>query len=235
MRSIYFLVCLLFLVSFISIADVAAQNKNQGKELKAAVDRVDDAAEVVSEVMKIAEKSIPRDLLQKANAVVIFPGALKGAFIVGGQGGKGVAVRRVGKTWSAPAFVNMGGGSVGLQVGGQKTDYIMLIMNEKGLKGLLEDKFELGGEGSVAAGPVGRTTAASTNVTMDAEILTYSRTKGLFAGLALKGVVISQDHSMNMAVYNKSVKDIIGPSPVALADAPATLQKLSETLALYTR
>ena len=99
----------------------------------------------------------------------------------------------------------MGGGSVGLQAGGQKTDYVLLIMNEKGLKGLLEDKFEVGGEASAAAGPVGRTTSASTNVTMDAEILTYSRSKGLFAGVALKGVVISQDHSMNQAVYQKPV------------------------------
>jgi SH3 domain-containing YSC84-like protein 1 len=233
MRSKIFLFLFTLAGLFGLVSGVAAQDKNKGKELKAAVDRVDDAADVVSEVMKIAEKSIPRDLLQKANAVVVFPGALKGAFIVGGQGGKGVAVRRVGKGWSAPAFVNMAGGSVGFQVGGQKTDYILLIMNEKGLKGLLEDKFELGGEGSVAAGPVGRTTAASTNTTMDAEILTYSRTKGLFAGIALKGVVISQDHSMNMAVYSKSIKDIIGTPPLASAEAPATLQKLSETLALY--
>ena len=183
--------------------------------------------------MRITEKSIPRDLLQKSNAVVVFPGALKGGFIVGGQGGKGVAIRRIGKGWSAPAFVNMGGGSVGLQAGGQKTDYVLLIMNEKGLKGLLEDKFEVGGEASAAAGPVGRTTSASTNVTMDAEILTYSRSKGLFAGVALKGVVISQDHSMNQAVYQKPVRQILGDPPMPAAEAPATLQKLGNTLADY--
>jgi len=108
-------------------------------------------------------------------------------------------------------------------------------MNEKGLKGILEDKFEVGGEGSVAAGPIGRTTAASTNTTLDAEILTYSRSRGLFAGIALKGVVISQDHSMNQAVYEKAVKAILGDPPVAAAEAPKALQKLSETLGLYTR
>src|SRR5687767_4832935 len=140
MRSI---VPILLVSMFISlgISTAAAQNKNTGKELKAAIDRVDDSTEVITEIMRIAEKSIPRDLLQKSNAVVVFPGALKGGFIVGGQGGKGVAIRRIGKGWSAPAFVNMGGGSVGLQAGGQKTDYVLLIMNEKGLKGLLEDKF----------------------------------------------------------------------------------------------
>lgn len=223
------------MVGLVTLVSVAAAQKDQGKELKAAVDRIDDAAEVVTGVMKIAEKSIPRDLLQKANAIVVFPGALKGAFIVGGQGGKGVAVRRIGKGWSAPAFVNMAGGSIGPQIGGQKTDYIMLIMNEKGLMGLLEDKFELGGEGSVAAGPVGRTTAASTNTTLDAEILTYSRSKGLFAGVALKGVVISQDHSMNQAVYQKPVKEILGNPPIPSTDAPRSLQKLSDTLGMYMR
>lgn len=235
MRSIIFVFMFSLVSVFGLVTDFSAQDKTTGKELKAAVDRVDDASDVVSEVMKIAEKSIPRDLLQKANAVVVFPGALKGAFIVGGQGGKGVAVRRTDRGWSAPAFVNMGGGSIGAQIGGQKTDYILLIMNEKGLKGLLEDKFELGGEGSVAAGPVGRTTAATTNTTLDAEILTYSRSKGLFAGVALKGVVISQDSSMNQAVYQKGVKEILGTTPVPSADAPKTLQKLSDTLALYTK
>lgn len=235
MRSLIFVFVFSIIGSLGLATGVSAQDKNTGKELKAAVDRVDDAADVVTGVMKIAEKSIPRDLLQKANAVVVFPGALKGAFIVGGQGGKGVVVRRVGKEWSAPAFVNMGGGSIGAQIGGQKTDYIMLIMNEDGLKGLLEDKFELGGEGSVAAGPIGRTTAATTNPTFDAEILTYSRSKGLFAGIALKGVVISQDHSMNQAVYQKAVNQILGTPPLNSADAPKPLQKLSDTLSIYTK
>jgi lipid-binding SYLF domain-containing protein len=212
-----------------------AQKKNQGKELRDAVDRVNKASEVMDEIMKIADKSIPRDLLAKANAIVVFPGAVKGAFIVGAQGGKGVAVSKTANGWSAPAFLNMAGGSVGLQIGGQKTDYVLLIMNDKGLKGLLEDKFELGGEGSVAAGPIGRTAAASTNATMDAEILTYSRTKGIFGGISLKGIVISQDQDMNNAIYQKSAKEILGNPPVPASAAPQTLQKFPDTVANYSR
>ncbi|NOT47727.1 MAG: lipid-binding SYLF domain-containing protein, partial [Acidobacteria bacterium] len=157
------------------------------------------------------------------------------AFIIGGQGGKGVAIRRVGSGWSAPAFLNMAGGSFGAQIGGQKTDYVLVIMNDKGLSNLLQDKFELGGEGSVSAGPVGRTASATTNATLDAEILSYSRSKGLFAGVSLKGVVISQDQDMNQAVYQKSASEILGPTPIASADAPKALQKLSDTLAIYTK
>ena len=227
---------LLVLVAVLALSfSTFAQKKNQGKELRDAVDRVDKASEVMNEIMKIADKSIPRDLLAKANAIVVFPGAVKGAFIVGAQGGKGVAVSKTANGWSAPAFLNMAGGSVGLQIGGQKTDYVLLIMNDKGLKGLLEDKFELGGEGSVAAGPVGRTAAASTNATMDAEILTYSRTKGIFGGISLKGIVISQDQDMNNAIYQKSAKQILGNPPVPASAAPQTLQKFPDTVANYSR
>jgi SH3 domain-containing YSC84-like protein 1 len=234
-RAFYTIVLSLFaLIVFVPNAS-AQDTKNPGKELKAAVDRVDKASAVVEEVMKVAERAIPSDLMDKAKAIVVFPGTVKAAFIVGGQGGKGVAIRRVGKGWSAPAFVNMAGGSVGLQIGGQKTDYILLVMNDKGLRNLLEDKFEIGAEGSVAAGPVGRTAAASTNATLDAEILTYSRTKGIFAGISLKGVVISQDQDMNQAVYQKSARQILGQPPVPAAEAPASLQKLSETLAVHVK
>lgn len=224
-----------FLIAIFTFASGVSAQKNPGKELKAAVDRVDKASEVVADVMKVAESAIPSDLMDKAKAIVVFPGAVKAAFIVGGQGGKGVVVRRVGKGWSAPAFLNMAGGSFGAQIGGQKTDYILMIMNDKGLKNLLEDKFELGGEGSVSAGPIGRTASATTNATLDAEILSYSRSKGIFAGLSLKGVVISQDQDMNQAVYQKSAKQILGDPPVPASEAPASLQKLSETLAVHVK
>lgn len=209
---------------------VSTAQKQTGKDLKDAVDRVNKASVVMSEIMKIRDKSIPRDLLGKAKAIVVFPGAIKGAFIVGGQGGKGVAIRRIGKGWSAPAFLNLAGGSVGLQIGGSKTDYVMLIMNDKGLKNLIADKFEIGGEGSVAAGPVGRTAAASTNATLDAEILTYSRSKGLFAGISLKGVVISNDEDLNTAIYEKTAKQILGDPPLAASAAPSTLHKFGQTV-----
>jgi len=228
------LIVVLFAVAALSFS-AFAQTKNQGKELRDAVDRVDKASDVMRAVMSVPEKSIPRDLLQKAKAIVVFPGSIKAAFIVGGQGGKGVAIRRLDSGWSAPAFLNMGGGSVGLQIGGQKTDYVLLVMNEHGLENLMADKFEIGGEGSVSGGPVGRTAAATTNATMDAEILTYSRSKGLFAGVSLKGVVISQDQDMNDAIYQKSARQILIESPMAASAAPATLQKFGKTVTNYVR
>jgi len=225
------IIALIVLLSF----GVFAQNNNRGKDLQEAVERVNKASKAMTEIMSIKDKSIPRDLLAKAKAVVVFPGAIKGAFIIGGQGGKGVAVRRIGRGWSAPAFLNMAGGSIGFQIGGSKTDYVLLIMNDKGLKNLLADKFEVGGEGSVAAGPVGRTAAASTNATFDAEILTYSRSKGLFAGVSLKGIVINSDRDLNKAIYDKTPKEIIGDRPLAATAAPATLRRFGQTVAAYAR
>ena len=224
-------ISLLFLFSTTALA----QKDKTSKDLQDAVERVNEASEVMTEIMSIRDRSIPRDLLDKAKAVVVFPGAIKGAFIIGGQGGKGVAVRRIGRGWSAPAFLNMAGGSIGLQIGGSKTDYVLLIMNDKGMRNLLADRFELGGEGSVAAGPVGRTAAASTSATFDAEILTYSRSKGLFAGVSLKGVVINSDKDLNEAVYEKTPKQILGDPPLPASAAPATLRKFGQTVAAYAR
>lgn len=225
-----------FIAIFVVFSTTAfAQKDKTGKDLRDAVERVNKASEALNQIMSIKDRSIPRDLLAKAKAVVVFPGAIKGAFIIGGQGGKGVAVRRIGRGWSAPAFLNMAGGSIGFQIGGSKTDYILLVMNDKGLKGLMEDKFELGGEGSVAAGPVGRTASASTNVTFDAEILTYSRSKGLFAGVSLKGVVINSDKDLNDAIYRKTAKQILGDPPLAATAAPATLRRFGQTVATYAR
>lgn len=223
-------------IALLAIFSTAAfAQKGTGKDLQNAVERINKASDAMSEIMSIRDKSIPRDLLAKAKAVVVFPGAIKGAFIFGGQGGKGVAVRRTGRGWSAPAFFNMAGGSIGLQIGGSKTDYVLLIMNDKGMKGLLEDKFELGGEGSVAAGPVGRTAAASTNATLDAEILTYSRSKGLFAGVSLKGVSINNDKDLNDAIYQKTPRQILGDPALPASAAPATLQRFGRTVATFAR
>src|SRR5258708_6094131 len=156
MRLSVFTVVLFVTSIFVFTLNTAAQ-KDQGKTLRTAVDRVDKASNVITEIMATPDKSIPTDLLTRAKAVVVFPGALKLGFVVGGQGGRGVVITRLKNGWSAPAFLNMGGGSFGLQIGGQKTDYVLVVMNDKGLKNLLADKFEIGGEGSVAAGPVGRT------------------------------------------------------------------------------
>ncbi|MEP7148354.1 MAG: lipid-binding SYLF domain-containing protein [Acidobacteriota bacterium] len=224
-----------FIALLLVFSTTTLAQKKTGKDLQQAVERINKASRAMTEIMSIKDRSIPRDLLAKAKAVVVFPGAIKGAFIIGGQGGKGVAVRRVGRGWSAPAFLNMAGGSIGFQIGGSKTDYILLIMNDKGMKGLMEDKFELGGEGSVAAGPVGRTASASTNATFDAEILTYSRSKGLFAGVALKGVVINSDKDLNTAIYQKTAKEILGYPAIPASAAPASLRKFGQTVAAYAR
>ena len=209
-----------------------AQNK---KELKNAQKRVNSATEVMKEIMKTSDKAIPKEILEKAKAVIVFPGVVKAAFIVGGQGGKGVAISKTNGGWSAPAFLNIGGGSVGFQIGGEKIDYVLVVMNDEGLKGLLQDKFEFGGEGSVAAGPVGRTAAATTNTTLDAGILTYSRSKGAFAGVSLKGTVVTQDEDMNKAVYNKTALQLLTDPATAWTDAPKGLQKFPQTVATYAK
>jgi lipid-binding SYLF domain-containing protein len=216
-------------------AFTAVAQKDPGKTLRESVDRVNAASAAINQIMRAGDKGIPRDLLNKAEAVVVFPGTVKAAFIIGGQGGTGVAIKRVGSGWSAPAFLKLGGGSIGPQIGGAKTDYILLIMNDNGLKSLLSDRFEMGGEGSVVAGPVGRTAAASTTATLGAEILTYSRSKGLFAGVSLKGVVITHDDDRNIAIYGKNASQILGIPPMLSADAPSALQRLADTLATYPK
>src|SRR6185437_6414448 len=172
-----------------------------------------EASEVFTEIMNIKEKTIPKELLDKAEAIAVFPDVIKAAFIVGGRGGQGLISRRIRGGWSAPAFFNLGGGSFGAQIGATKTDYVLLIMNDAGLDGLLKDKFEIGGEVGVAAGPVGREAAASTNLRLDAGILSYSRSKGAFIGAALKGAVITPDNDLNEAVYGKKADELLrGPN-----------------------
>jgi lipid-binding SYLF domain-containing protein len=200
--------------------------------MKDATRHARDAARVFNEVMGVREKAIPKELLDKAEAIAVFPGVVKAAFIVGGRGGQGVISRRQGSGWSAPAFFNLGGGSFGPQVGAQKTDYVLLIMNEGGLKGLLEDKFEIGGEAGVAAGPVGREAAASTNLTLDAGILSYSRTKGAFIGAALKGAVINPDNDLNLAVYGVKAQEILAAG--SQVKSPASVAVFTDTLRRYS-
>jgi SH3 domain-containing YSC84-like protein 1 len=222
---------LILLVTFFALS---INTFGQRSELQKAEERVNSASEVMREVMRIDDKAIPRDILKNAWAVVVFPGVLKGAFIVGGQGGKGVVVRKLADgSWSAPAFLNITGASFGAQIGGQKIDYILVVRNEGGLKGLLEDKFEVGGEASVAAGPVGRAAAASTNATLSAGILSYSRTQGLFAGISLKGAIISQDKDMNTAIYQKSAKGLLIDSVTPMTAAPESLQLFPQTVAEF--
>jgi SH3 domain-containing YSC84-like protein 1 len=180
-------------------------------QIAVASDRADDvartekAAQVLKEVMDTPDKGIPHDLLQTAKCIAIIPGDKKFAFIFGGSYGRGVATCRTGHGWSAPMFVAIDGGSVGYQIGGSSTDIILLFMNDRALHSLLSDKFKLGADASVAAGPVGRDAAASTDLKLNAEILSYSRTKGVFAGVSLDGAVVQVDKSGDQALYGDNV------------------------------
>ncbi len=213
-------------------APLVSAKKDRQKD---ATRHASDAAKVFTEIMNVREKAIPKELLDKAEAIAVFPGVIKAAFIFGGKGGQGVVSRRTRKGWTAPAFFNLSGGSFGAQIGATKTDYVLLIMNQDGLNGLLKDKFEIGGEVGVAAGPVGREASASTNPRLDAGILSYSRSKGAFIGAALKGAVISPDNDLNEAVYDgKKAKDVLTNNSMTLSQMPAGVRIFPRTLARYS-
>ncbi len=200
-----------------------------------SVKRLDEAAMVFSEIMATPDKGIPQDLLANAHCIVIVPGLKTGAFLVGAKYGKGYLSCRHqdGVGWSAPGTVRIEGGSFGFQIGGSATDLIMLVMNQGGESKLLSSKFTLGGEGSVAAGPVGRTATAQTDLQMHAEILSWSRTQGLFAGIALEGATLRQDLDDNAELYGKRLENraIVTSS----MHAPRAAQKLMAALNRHSR
>jgi lipid-binding SYLF domain-containing protein len=207
------LICVLVCVALGAMTLDAAAAQTSKKEIKAqaeAREQANKAAKVFRQIMSTPERAIPRELIDKAEAVAVFPDVIKAGFLlVGGRGGRGVISRRIPGGWSAPAFFNLGGGSIGPQLGASSTDFVLLFMNKDAVNGLLEDKFEIGGEGSIAAGPVGRAASASTDLQLRAGILSYSRSKGLFAGLELKGVVINPDNKDNEAVYGMKARELL--------------------------
>jgi SH3 domain-containing YSC84-like protein 1 len=174
------------------------------REIKAG-DRLDASAETLSDMMKASDNGIPQNLIDKARCVVVVPGMKKAGFIFGAKYGRGFAVcRRQGRSgWSAPAAMRVEGGSVGFQIGASETDVVLLVMNEGGMKHLLSDKFTLGGEATAAAGPVGRDAAAQTDALMNAEMLSYSRSRGLFAGISLEGATLRPDEDTNKELYGR--------------------------------
>ena len=199
-----------------------------------ATKRLGEAGKAFTEIMSVEDKAIPGSLLDKAECVAIIPGMKKGGFIIGGTYGKGaVSCRGAGKKgWGAPAMLEMGGGSVGLQLGASATDVIMLIMNREGMDSLLKDKFTLGGDASVAAGPVGRAATAETDALMKAKILSYSRSSGVFAGVALKGSTLKQDDGANKELYGKEMDAATiraGKVPV-----PAAASAMNQPLMKYS-
>jgi lipid-binding SYLF domain-containing protein len=189
-----------------------------------------EAASVFSEVMASPDKGIPQDLLEKAQCVMIVPGLKKAAFVVGGEYGRGFVTcrKQSGMGWGPPAAIRMEGGSLGFQIGGSSTDLIMLVMSRHGMDSLLTDKFTLGADATIAAGPVGRTANANTDVKMDAEILAWSRSKGLFAGIALKGGTVRNDLDDNEALYGKKMtnKEVLTSDLKAPAAAMPLIREL---------
>ena len=197
------------------------------------VARTEKAASVFRQIMDTPDKGIPHDLLEKAKCIAIIPGDKNFAFIFGASYGRGVAACRTATGWSAPLFVAIDGGSVGYQIGGSSTDLVMLFMNDHALQSLLGDKFKLGADASVAAGPVGRNATAATDVRLNAEILSYSRSKGLFAGVSLDGAVMQADRSGDHSMYGHDVdrhQILNGSIPV-----PASARGLLHELDRYPR
>jgi len=176
-----------------------------GDQKKDVSERLQMATEVLGQMSAEPDKGIPEEVLESAKCIAVVPHLIKGGFIIGGKHGRGLATCRTADGWSAPAFISVGGGSAGLQIGVEGVDLIMLIMNDKGMEQLLSSKFQISGEGSAAAGPVGRHASAGTDWKMDTQMLTYSRSKGLFAGLTLEGAVVEQDSDSTNSVYGRDV------------------------------
>jgi len=193
----------LLLMSFIGLVGTCAW---AGSAREDTVNRLQKSVDVLHAIMATPDKGIPEEVLSSAKCILVVPDLIKGGFIFGGKHGRGVATCRTAEGWSAPAFVSVGGGSWGLQIGVEGVDLVMLVMNDQGFQHLLSSKFELTGEGSVAAGPVGRHASAGTDWKMNTEMLTYSRSKGVFAGLTLEGAVVEQDSDSTRAIYGKNVE-----------------------------
>ncbi len=225
-KLLTYLSCTLFVVTplFADVASAADESKDN--------DRLRNSGTVLKEILDVPD-DIPQSLLDKADCVVVFPSVLKAAFIVGGSYGRGAMSCRTGEDfsgpWGAPAMMALEGGSFGFQIGGQATDFVLLVMNESGARGILASKVKLGGDASVAAGPVGRDSSAETDATLRSEILSYSRARGLFAGVSLEGSTIRPDNGDNRRIYGKNVsaKEIVlsGKVPV-----PPAAQQMISTL-----
>jgi len=218
--------------SFVLMAGLCASAA--GLMASTAQERLKEATDVFQEVMATPDKSIPQDLLEKAQCAVIVPGLKKGAFIVGAEYGKGFVTCRnsSGRGWGAPAAIKVEGGSFGFQIGGEGTDVIMLLMNQSGMDKLSKSKFTVGADASVAAGPVGRASSAQTDAYMQAEILSWSRSKGLFAGVALKGATLRADEDGNRELYGKKMttREILNSH----MEAPAAASPLLGALDRYS-
>lgn len=213
---------------------VARTADSRTKMREAAAQQSAKAAKAFEAIMQIPDKAIPTDLLARARAIAVFPGVLKVAFTVGGEGGRGVVSRRQADGWASPVFFRAGGGSVGPQIGASSTDLFLLIMNDETLDSLMKDRFELGGDIGVAAGPVGRSAGAGTDALMHAAILSYSRTRGLFAGVNVKGIVIKPEDELNLVVYGKTAEELLKEPVDGGATTESDLNAFPRALSRHT-
>lgn len=216
----------LTLVSAVSFSAFAADDK------AAVVQRVENSKNVIDEIMQTPDKGIPDNIMRKATCVAVIPSLKKGAFIIGAEYGQGVVTCRTSHGWSAPAFIRMAGGSFGFQAGGEGTDLVLIAVNQKGMQDLLKDKFKIGADASAAAGPVGRNAQASTDVKLSSELLTYSRSKGLLAGIDLSGASVSQNAKATETFYG-------APHPfneilTGKVATPSTAEAFVQTIARYS-
>src|ERR1044071_4803708 len=196
----------LLVVCLAGALGLLGNNAWAGTARQDSVERLQLSTDVITALMATPDNGIPEEVLDNAKCMIVVPHLIKGGFIFGGKHGRGIATCRTSSGWSAPAFVSVSGGSWGLQIGVEGVDLVMLIMNDKGTQHLLSSKFKLNGEGSAAAGPVGRHASAGTDWKMNTQVLTYSRSKGAFAGLTLEGAVVQQDDDSTRAIYGKNMK-----------------------------
>jgi len=232
-RAAPILVLALLTAAVASSAGRPAQTSDEHeKKVKEAAAQSAKAAKAFNEIMKAPDKAIPRDLLARAKAIAVFPEVIKASFVVGGEGGRGVVSRRTSSGWSDPVFFRAGGPSVGPQIGASATDIVLLFMNDDAVGGLMKDKFELGADAAVAGGPVGREAGAGTDALMQAQILSYSRSRGLFAGVSLKGIVVKPEDDLNEAVYDKKARELLKEGPSGTGPG-STLASFPQAIAQY--
>jgi lipid-binding SYLF domain-containing protein len=214
----------------IGLLCLAGTFASAGTARQDTVKRLQSSVDVLQSIMATPDKGIPEEVLSNAKCILVVPDLIKGGFIFGGKHGRGVASCQTADGWSAPAFVSIGGGSWGLQIGVEGVDLVMLVMNDQGFQHLLSSKFQLSGEGSVASGPVGRHASAGTDWKMNTELLTYSRSKGVFAGLTLEGAVVEQDHDSTRAIYGKHMmfRNILSGKVATPKSADAFLRAVSD-------
>ena len=232
-RKRFFLVALTFL-ALISITPLTRSADDQAEKVKESAAQSVKAGKVFDEIMHTPDKAVPRDLLAHAKAIAVFPQVIKAAFFVGGEGGRGVVSLRTNSGWSNPVFFRAGGGSVGPQFGASVTDIVLLFMNDEAVSNLMKDRFQLGAEAAIAAGPVGREASAGTDALMHAEILSYSRSRGVFAGVNLKGIVIQPEDDLNEAVYSKDAHELLTDNRRNVSDSAKGIPAFPQAVSRYT-